>query len=171
MRTLLFCNEINQKTISDFIDLMEEKIEKGEQHFVIYFESIGGEAIYGELLINYINEVDSRNKYSVKVYAIWDITSSAFNIFFKLNCERDIIFGTFGIIHYATRDVDAVRIKNKNSSDSFFLENLEEIQKNDLIFYKTLGISEDELSRLKKGEDVYLNYNRLRELLNNQIKT
>ena len=54
--------------------------------------------------------------------------------------------------------------------DTFLLKNLEDIQKDDMVFYKKLGINKNELNSLNKGEEVYLCYNRLKELLENQTK-
>ena len=158
-KSIYFDDEINEKTISDLIDKIDEHSDK---KINLYLTSGGGSVSAGIVFTDYLNQCG----YDLTLIASWTLNSGAFDIFFKaVNVDRRIMPNTHSLIHLSRRDVSTIELLKNNSYDSFLKKELEETNSEWLEFFKEVGIKEKHLKQIAKGEDVILRYEELAELL------
>lgn len=158
-RTIIFDGNINSENFDKFIKSFEDK---EADSYDIYFTSPGGEYWVGEAFIDYLE----KRKDKINLIGFKDISSTAFEIFFKLSCNKKLLQGTMATIHFPTIDIGTRESKKDNKT--WYVkqgEMMKSYEKSWLNFYKSLGISEKYIKLIKKGEDVVLNTKELRKLL------
>lgn len=152
--------EIFEKLIKSYNDMRDE------DYLFIYLNSEGGEVAYAESIIHLINENCDRTV----LIAHGDICSAAFEIFFRTLCERKILPGTSGMAHSA---LVPLWVKTNAALDEAGKNNIEWSKKDfkrKLDFYSSIGFTNKEIKCLKAGKDVWMDDDRLHELLSNHIK-
>ena len=85
-----------------------------------------------------------------------------------VKCKKSITKNTFAIWHDASFSfsVDSLS-KPRNKFYEFKKESIIKCFRKDIEDeYRTWGVTDDELKRYKKGEDVYFGYERFKELIN-----
>lgn len=151
-------DEMFNKIISAYNSLKdEEKLE-------IYLNTEGGDMEAAEVIIDFVNQHRDRTI----LIANGTIFSAGFYIFFRSNCERRIVTGTTGMCHlirvsieYGEHDKPYYKIDKVNKD---WL--LAQRQWTDRLC-KKLGVTKEEIKKIDKGKEVYFNYKRLNELLEN----
>lgn len=151
-------NEAFEKLISVYNELKEG------QTLTIYLHSGGGSVEAMESIIDLI----TTNKDKTTLIAYGEICSAAFDIFFRSNCERDILRGTTGMAHYTGINVNIISKTKVNKSDKGYVEWNKIEMAYCLKFYEKLGFNKSELKSIKEGKDVFFQTGRLVEFLNNQ---
>ena len=147
-----------------FKELAELLSIKDENH-TIYFSSNGGDLWLVEPIIKMIND----NKERLEIIGVHEISSSALSIFLGVKCKKSITKNTFATWHDASFSfsVDSLS-KPRNKFYEFKKESIIKGFRKDIEDeYRTWGVTDDELKRYKKGEDVYFGYERFKELINN----
>lgn len=150
-------SESLEKLIKCYNELKEKEVLE------IYLNSEGGDPNFAVAIIDIINE----NKDYIEIIAHGDMMSAAFDIFFRSECTRYILKGTIGMVHLSR--IEGVEI---NGGSNVELSTNKKWMTNDkkerLNIYESIGLTKTELAKIKKGSDVYLHYERLIELLQNQ---
>lgn len=159
MRTIVFDDNIDTKSVRKLIDEIEEKT-KDDKNITIYFCTNGGGFQEGCVLADYINNSDL----NIIFIGWWSINSTGFNIFFKLTCKRKLI-DVHAVLHLGSREVDTIEMSKNKSYDRFLIEEMDKGNHLKIKFYLSLGITNDEISEISAGEDVYINNDRLNEML------
>lgn len=151
--------EMLEKLVSS-INTLNEK-----ETLLIYLNSEGGSVDQMEAIIDLINENQDR----IKMTAFGEISSAAFNIFFRSKCEREILPQTIAIAHFTGVKINKITDKHYRDSLSgpFYIRWSEGYLEFCLKIYKKLGFSDKELVKVSKGEDLYFLTDRLLEFLNN----
>ena len=176
MKTIIFNKEMTQETIADLIDEIET-IADNEEFFTldnglkvfertIYFSSGGGEVCSSSILINFIN---NNQRFVFKLIGYWGISSAGFDLFMKCKCERYLIDDAFSIIHLADRYSSARELRKSNSIDKFLLGEMEKKHESNLDWFKQIGITEEQIKEVVKGEDVAIGNEQLQQILQNTI--
>jgi hypothetical protein len=134
----------------------------------IYLSSDGGSAWILDLMVEIIN-IDP-DRFTLTGYN--ELSSSAFEFYIKAKCSKELLPGTIGMYHQSTREIH-INDKGKPAynSDAAFLKR----KKN--IFWPTLmefidkcELTKKEKNKIKKGDDVYFQYNRFKEIENAYTK-
>ena len=163
IRRFIFADEINYETASRLLAWLEDlhDTERG----IVLFDSNGGCAASGEVIIEALNE----RKYQVEVEAMGELSSQAFIIFmFCENKKRVNNFFRFSMIHQPDTRVSVSSIKNKDKYPDKFpgeiifydYERLLSIYDGDVL--KVL--KKKEKKKYKKGDDIFFGYKRTKKL-------
>lgn len=156
---IIFETEINSKNIELLINGCQEIMGRNNQ-FQIYFSSSGGDVAAGNILIDFLNAHPDNI-----LVANEEISSTAFLIFCKAQCRRKIIPGTFAVVHITECEINTRELADDNSYANFLLNEIKRQNNNEIDFFRKLGLTKNELNRLKRGKDVYLDYTRLKKML------
>lgn len=134
---------------------------RGEQK-QIYFSSEGGWISESNVMLDVLNNC----KNEVELIGYNSLSSCAFELFFKAECKKRILYGTRGMLHFAKATLDVNQ--KGHITDKYNLTNLKEntSKRNDELI-KKLKLTPKEISKYNKGGDVEFTYNRMLELLNN----
>lgn len=152
--------EINTELFDKFL----KDFNRIDEDIVIYLNSRGGYISTQEAIVDLIN----RNKNRITIIGYCELYSSAFDIFFKSKCKKILIPNTTGMVHLGSIDIQI----NENGrplsiGDKFQLRQLKSTKIESLNYYRDLGLNNTEVSKVARNMDVYLDYKRLVELLNN----
>lgn len=130
----------------------------------IYLNSSGGDPDFGSAMLDAINN----KKEITTLIAYGTIYSAAFDLFFKVQCEKRILNGTIGMAHLSRIEFNNFTIEGKPDNQQILVyKKWWEIDKRErLKFYEEVGIDKKDLLKIKKGLNIYFQYNRLLELLN-----
>lgn len=141
--------DINDET---FISLCEFLQRKGKKRIVI--DSWGGTTWYWTLMIEAINKAKD-------VVVAWtDMSSMAFRIFHAVNKPKMLVDGARGMAHVAA--IEWLTVKHNKMmwvDQTAFIDSMCQMRQPDCSF-----MTEDELTRYNKWEDVYFTFNRLKEI-------
>lgn len=163
--SLSYDKEVGPELFKELVEAYN-KLEE-DQYLYIYWSSYGGEVSYGEAIIHLINDNIERTV----LIGNGEMYSAGFDVFFRSRCERKILPGTTGMVHFAM--VSVTLIKNSVAKSPFDKLNMDwsnEDFKKRIDYYSRLGLTKKELNAFKKGEDVYFSETRLNELLANDLK-
>lgn len=156
---------INGKVNDEMLDKFIDAYNQNADEYIIYFNSTGGFYEKGKCIIDLIN----KNASKTKLIAYFNISSSAFEIFFRAKCEREILNCAIGMYHLGTLEFDY----NVNGKLAYHCgvaqrkDMIENTYPETIAFCKQLGFTQSELRKFNKGEDVYFLSSRLQEFLNN----
>lgn len=172
MKTIMFSNDITDETISELINEIEviESHEQGvetESGIVqfgrkIYFNSAGGDVASAAVLIDYIN---NNRRFIFNLVAYWQISSSAFNVFTMVNCEKRILEHSFAIVHLMNREISTREITKSKSLDKFLISEMDSSNDKLIDWYTKIGINDDQIEEIKNGEDVTISYEQLASIM------
>jgi ATP-dependent protease ClpP protease subunit len=175
LKTIVFNDEINTETISNLL-VEIETLEPNETAYEIdgnvvykrniYFSSPGGSVSDAAILIDYIN---TSTEFVFELIGTWNLSSSGFNIFTLARCKKRLIEKTnnFAVIHLFDRDVSTRDLKKKKSFERFMNSEMEKQNEKILDWYEQIGVTEDQLTEIRAGEDVLIDNQQLTEIIEN----
>lgn len=158
---------INEEFLSKITEIINATTPDEVTYF--YFSSTGGNVPIALAAIDMINRCDN----PIGIIAYSELFSSAFHIFFKARCGKALIETCVGGIHqrYGNIRVNSDgKIKPEDDSVGSFRKQGEKYAREDYVWLKGLGLTEEELEDFKRGKDLFFNYNQLSKILNYQIK-
>ena len=136
---------------------------KVDDNLHIYFTCPqGGMTDVSEAIVDFINKYADR----IGMTFYGEIFSSGMIIFLKTQCTKIILPDTRGMFHFAWQEM-AISEGGKpgNEYDMFSMKEMKKSRIRTLEFLKNTKLSESEISRIKKGNDVYFPYERLIQLI------
>ena len=150
---------------SELLTKVTEAVNSDSEKITIYLCSDGGFTCVCAVSLDIIN----KNKERFKIIGYERLCSAAFEFFIKAECEKELMFKTLGMIHQSSRSIylnDDLNGSNENNKAT--MKRVKEYTKpNDDIFIKRLGLKPKELREYKKGNDVYFQYDRFLEVIDN----
>lgn len=153
--------QINSESCHKLIDF----INTNEGRLVIAINSTGGELSHSEFILRALNDNADR----ISLVAIERINSCAFSLFYEFNGARSMITPVHGMHHYGYRDITI----NDDGRPSYASD---KITKRQVVFYKKRSIdfakkfmTKKELRELKRGWDVYFDFDRMKEIFPDAI--
>lgn len=157
---LLESIENDTKDLIDFINKSDKKT------IGIFIDCQGGCCHKTEAIINIINN----NQHRIYLYSNGYLFSNAFYIFFKSSCyKKTLSDNSFGMYHLKRKD-----FKINQKGNFVYKEDKKEIQQwkenmeKEIIFLRNLGVSEEDIKKIERGEDVYFNKEQLSYFLKKQ---
>ena len=144
--------------ITDAVNSESEKI-------TVYLQSDGGIVCVCQVLLDIVN----KNKEQFQLIGYESLCSSAFEFFIKAECEKELLPHTLGMIHQAERKFHLNNnLKLTAEDDKAAFERVKKYTiPEDKIFIQKLGLTPKELREYNKGNDVYFQYDRFLEVIDN----
>lgn len=164
---LILNDEMNNAMLEKLAAAYNELNEKQLPVLQLFLSSPGGETNIGAAMRELINRHSERTIVTAYSY----IESAAFDLFFKVGCARVILPTTIGTAHISRWCV----IKGEGGIDldrreAFKTSHLRSTINERVEFFKALGMTDNEISLMKRGEDIYLDSKRLQKMLQKSIK-
>lgn len=131
-------------------------------HICIYINSTGGEVDIAEAIIEAIDRFSMDRK--ITLIAYWEVSSSAFQIFMRSNCEKKVLPHAHAVIHKTIHHQNSLMIDRRDPLHSGMAKQNEKLQAEKLYWLASIGITESEMDVINNSGDVYLDAQRLREL-------
>lgn len=161
MKSIIYDDSIDFESVEELMEKIDGIISDDDAKVNVYFNTGGGDYNAGLVLIDYIN----RHKDKIKLTAVENISSTGFHIFYKTECEHEILDGLYSVMHLTTRSIETRNMRNARHLDAFFKEEMEKENADELEWFETLPLSNKDIKALETGEDIYLNTNKLRKIL------
>lgn len=127
----------------------------------------GGDPDIAEAIIHIVN----KNKEKTTIIGYGRLFSAAFDLFYKTTCNRLLLPGSIGMVHLSRVEISSLSVANETdkSEANIYKKWFNEDKKSRLKFYEELGLGKTYISKIKKGQDVYLQYDKLLELMNGKF--
>ena len=162
MRGIIFDADIDKEPIEELMVKIDYLLnENPEEDIAIYFTSQGGYVHIAQSFIHYLNN----NNTNVILIGMNQISSAAIDIFVGANVRKEIMAGTWGMLHLPFVNITTTNLKGYTSFDKFQKERSPKREELFLKEMRILGLKEEELKELKKGGEIYLETDRLVELI------
>lgn len=151
----------------DMVEKIMDVYNSHEEEYVFYLATQGGSDYLGDIII----DLFSLHEQCTTLIITGMVESKGFDIFFRSKCHKIIMPNTFGVAHKLGMECMFNSNGPTNPSAKFIKNMLESDDEKSYKYYKDLGFTKAELKKFSEGEDVYLDYNRMKELLHNQTKS
>lgn len=156
MRIGSFEGEINEELVKEIASFLN-----GEDQVIMYLYSLGGKVPSAEIIIDMIN----RNKERVHLIGIGILGSSAFRIFHKVQCKKELHPSCTGFWHQSTVKIDVNQNGKPDTNwDQHWYKVNRKAKKDTFDISKELNLNKKEMKRLKKGYDIYFSAKRMKQL-------
>lgn len=154
MKTYYFNGGIDEENTNKCIEFLNQN-----EDVTLYLTSSGGENYCTEVLLDVIN------KRCKEIIGVGYLMSNAFKLFYSVEIKKELKPYTFGMFHlsgseYRLGENGKMMIKDQK----FELKQLQREFPATIEFCKKLGMTKKEIQTIKKGEDQYFAYERLKEL-------
>lgn len=154
-----FDGDITTKKVAKLLNEISFKLKEYE-NIIIYMTTPGGDVPDGMILVDYLN----MHKDRIELVFTWAVSSTGFEVMIFYKGKKRLVKPIYGMIHLGSNLVDVIELKDKNSYDTLCVKNVNTENKRRLIRYKK-WLTKDEYERVKLGEEVYLPYKRVNEIL------
>lgn len=158
---------INEDITKETVDKITQAINELQPNdkLFIYFSSEGGDVNSAEAIIHMINN----NADIIEVVGYGELLSCGFDIFFKVICYKMLLPNTVGMCHQSNVKININEstkpYEERGVADKAWLK----LQKDQTIkFCNSLGMTDKEITAIKKGKDVYFQYKRMQDFLKTQ---
>lgn len=160
MKTLFLYDEITLPAVQRLIERMEE--EAPGEEIRVYIRSGGGEVSAGDVLIDYLN----RCPYQVELVAAWELSSTAFNVFFRSRAvRRTVLEPTTAQVHLCSWDTDVRRVATEGCWEYVANRQLEQVDALYLDWLRQLGLPEEQVGVVARKADLHLSTQELRRII------
>jgi ATP-dependent protease ClpP protease subunit len=162
MATITFFGEIGIENYEAFEQKMNESLEK-EQDLTIYISTGGGAMCLSQNMVDLINNYP----YYIEVIFSGFTYSAGMLLLTKIDytlVDVNIMEGTEGMVHLADMSLSMRGFKDEDSYSSFAKKNGNIINESYLKNIKRF-LTEKEMRVINKGKEVYLNHDRLAQII------
>lgn len=159
MKAIKFEDQINFESIKGLLSKIDE-VPKDED-IILYFCSGGGNLSDCYDLVDYIN----RNKDRIEIVCSWEMSSAALDLLLSIHCKINLHIRVFARVHLISNSIEYKNIRNKESTDIFLLNDLNERNKIFLSQLKLCGFTNKEIDNIKLGYDVIIDVNRIKHMI------
>lgn len=150
----------------DSVQKLFEYADKMEDDLTIYLDSDGGSLGPMATFIRFVNN----NREKITLIASGSLWSAAFLAFFKCRCSRIICDEARGMFHLPYQSI-CINSKGDGASicDQMDFSRIKSREEYTQKFMKDIGLSEEQIRRVNKGEDIEFNNTELQEILDRQV--
>ena len=162
MATITFFGKIGIENYEAFEQKMNESLEK-EQDLTIYISTGGGAMCLSQNMVDLINNYP----YYIEVIFSGFTYSAGMLLLTKIDytlVDVNIMEGTEGMVHLSDMEVSWRGMKNKHSYENFLKEN-GNIHDECYLAPLLPFLTKEEIENVYDGKEVYLNHNRLEEII------
>jgi len=143
----------------DKIENIFEILSSIDSDTILYFSSQGGLDTYAELIIEILN----KNSNFIELVAYGPLSSNGFEVFERFKGRKRLMPTTFGMIHLGDFQISARKINDTTYQD-FILKKFVDEKNEEIIKKYTPYLSTEEIDSLRKGNDIWLDYERLKKI-------
>lgn len=154
--------EINDEMMEELITFCNNLNESDEGH--LFMTSGGGWASIPEQMAFIINNNDNIKD----ITFAWENSSASFLLLLDIIPEKRIVAKSlYGGIHLQSRDFNTNDILNikEDVETKALLDNMQDSNLQVIAMFEHIGITNEEIKRIKVGKLVYLNYLRILNIL------
>lgn len=158
-KSVHFDDEITSPTIKKLLAELEEAVKdlpSGEK-IDFYFSSVGGECSNADVLTHWLNLHTDK----IVLYGVGCICSSGVDVLLDYKGEKHLIGETVSLmVHLTSLTIHY----NGNANNKVLMASIDRINK---IFLKKLvaiGMTQKDIARVRRGEDVYLTHKEIQHL-------
>lgn len=156
-----YSNEINSEAYLEFEDFMNMATIRNRD-VVIYFSTNGGVMHLAQNMIDMINNF----KNNIKVIVTGFCYSAGLYIITNINCPVEVKPATSGMAHFPYTEVNTKSLKDEDSWDYFQMNTEKEFIEEYLKNIRHI-LTEKEIEKIMDGKEVWLNTQRMIELISN----
>ncbi len=155
--------KIDGKLTEEVEDNLLETLNNLEENnnLILWICSSGGNIDVADNIIDLIQNDDR----IIKVKFYWQVSSCAFRIMDSTpKYKRVILNDVWSTLHLYSRDSDYRNMLKKDSKTEFLYNNM--LKQNEILLqhFRDIGVSEEHLDLIRKGEDVNLTYDDIMNL-------
>ena len=156
MKPINFDKSIDSESITW---LLNELHISGEEAAIVYIKSEGGDSYSTPPLIHYINEITDKKFITLVGYGY--ISSASFDIFWLTDCKKELIPGTYAVLHKTSFEI------NENSKEHLEYKKSIEVANEEMhVFLKESKLfSAQEIKNYNNHKDIVVGYEKLCKLL------
>lgn len=158
-KSVHFDDGITSPTIKKLLSELEEAVKdlpSGEK-IDFYFSSVGGECTNADVLTHWLNLHTDK----IVLYGVGCICSCAVDVLLDYKGEKHLIGDTVSLMVHLT----SLHIHyNGTASDKTLIASIDLINKNLIDKLKSIGMSQKDLARVRRGEDVHLTHKEIQHL-------
>ena len=127
----------------------------------IFLSSEGGNVDCADAMSTLIN----RHAPVTTLTSYFRLESSAFDLFFRSKCYREVLPSVIGMIHLTTWGGEIKEGLKSVPRTEFIKEQMRKSLPESIQFYKSLGVTDAEIKRFRAGEEIYFGQDRLQRML------
>lgn len=158
-RTILFDDDLTKDNVSALIKEIEEV---GEEPTILYFSSDGGPGWCGDALCRSLSD-----RPNIEIVLSGVVYSCGFHIIADTNNPMSL--GPYfmnGMVHMASVEISMREAaKKENNPSNMAMKEIKRMWKQDLRNKYREFLTKKEIKRYKKGEDIFLDRDRIEEIL------
>lgn len=153
-----------------FLELFEvfDALEETKYQITFLFSSIGGTTTGEYWFVHYFNSL--RNLNNITIIPGHFVGSAGLIFFLKAKCKKKYVIPTIGMAHLLNFDVSSRDNKDVYSYDYLQNKQVEADNKKELVWYEKIGITKQELEKIKRGRNFNFDLKRLKQLERNARK-
>lgn len=164
VKTINIDGEIEKEV---FDKLVEFYNDLGDSYARIYLSSHGGATSTGEVIVDLVNE----NAEKTTLIGYDNLFSCGFSIFFMSKCNKYLLNDCVGMYHQSIVPIDMNEFWKPKATDvakKKYMTEFMRVSTEQVCF--SVGMSDEEIGKIRDGEDVYFYPDRMREFLIYQNK-
>jgi len=163
MYTINYEGDVDEEMVVFFVK--ELNSATGDEDMTIYLSSDGGTMACAEVIIDVISRAAvNRN---VTLVANWSVSSCGALIFLESICNKCVLPSAHGVLHELSSYDNSLMMKREDPLHVGLEKSHAKLQESKMKLFRIIGLSEKELSDIKKGKDIYFDAERLREFVAN----
>jgi hypothetical protein len=160
--TIIFNGDIEEEPIKKLIKEIDENQDK---KILLFFTTDGGCVSFGEILLAQLNTV-VRNGAEIKLMPYWKMSSCGFDILMKFQGDIEILSDVHSVVHIMDWRNSYKSLEVRKDDESVGLnEQYKRHVKRYLDELRGWGLTDEEVEIVEKGDDLFLPYERLCELV------
>lgn len=158
-KSVHFDDEITSPTIKKLLAELEEAVKdlpSGEK-IDFYFSSVGGECSNADVLTHWLNLHTDK----IVLHGVGRICSCAVDVLLDYKGEKKLISNTVMlVVHLTTLTINY----NGTASDKTLIASTDLVNKALLKKLEAIGMTQKDIARVRRGEDVYLTHKEIQHL-------
>lgn len=159
--TINISGEVEYEMLDNLIKAFN-LLKKGEKLEIYFSSPEGGLCSVAEAIIDFVNI----NKERIKIAFYGYNFSSGMHIMLRTECNKKLLPNTNGMYHLAWQPMDISEGGNPTDAyGKFALKEMKDSKARTMTYLKTTKLSDIEVNKIKKGQEVYFTYDRLQEII------
>lgn len=157
MKVLYINSVIDTEYTENLLNKLSELLSESDDNIIIYLSSDGGYPDCGKIIIDYLNMHTDK----IELVLSDQVNSTAFDIAYEFKGHKRLLDDVFSVVHKVCLKVDINDFRDKNSI------NYHRSNHYDKVYRDYDFLTNEELERYNNGQDIFLDHERLKTILNN----
>lgn len=168
---LFFDGNINKENTLELASQLNQLISfslenpNTELRASLYYSSVGGFCYWAEYQVDMLNKC--LEFFNIEIITGSDIMSSAVDVLLHFKGNVTVSPITKAMVHQVSTELLTKDLKNTDSLEYFVLKQNSQLNASALNKVKSI-LTEGEIARFKKGDEIYFDYKKLKKLINGE---